>query len=864
MKKIIIITLMFATSINYSQEYLGLNQSNYSGALGLDFNPANIVDNRMKVDAFVGASVFGYNNYIYMNTKNMPGGWISSYTGTHSADTLWRNDPYFETIIAADSADYYKNRNQGNYFITDPNDLGNIPYRAMINVNLDLFNIMIALNRTNAIGLQVKHRTMANIDHVDPQMLTLALNDLDYQSLWNLDLSDKLLNVSVNSWMEYNLAYARVLKEDGEHFLKAGGKLKFLQGLGAVYMYTDNVDYNFLNADTANYIRGDMEYGYSQNLAQYIEPLDANNQPISGNDLVFSDIYGLHSKLGLGLDIGLVYEWRPDWKDHKYDMDGETNLWKKDANKYKLKASFSINDIGGMRYVKGDLSRDFTANLNIFDLDYFNNVKGFRSFDSTVISLEDSGLINFSNQNSRDFYMNLPTNINMAVDYHIWNDFYIDARALIGVQRNKDASKVRYPSNYTITPRYDYKYAGLSLPISFSSFYGTRVGIGLRAGPLFIGVADMKPLFAPGKDKEVRGADIYFGMRMWIFNKHPKDEDNDMVSDKKDECLELPGVWEFKGCPDSDKDGIVDTQDDCPHEAGLRQFNGCPDTDKDKIIDKDDDCPEVAGLKEFNGCPDTDGDSIIDKNDECPNVAGILEFKGCPDTDGDGIKDLDDLCPENAGPKVNEGCPDTDKDGIFDYLDACIEVPGPEENRGCPWPDTDEDGILDKDDDCPKNKGPKSNKGCPYTDTDGDGVLDKDDDCVNTPGLKSNKGCPEIKKEEQEILNTAFENLEFESGKNIIKEISFPSLEELANLLIKKSEWKIKIAGHTDNVGSAKTNLILSKKRAEAVSQYLNQKGVASDRLFVQYFGEEKPIADNKTKEGQQKNRRVEMTIIFE
>ena len=83
-----------------------------------------------------------------------------------------------------------------------------------------------------------------------------------------------------------------------------------------------------------------------------------------------------------------------------------------------------------------------------------------------------------------------------------------------------------------------------------------------------------------------------------------------------------------------------------------------------------------------------------------------------------------------------------------------------------------------------------------------------------------------IEEEEQEILNTAFENLEFESGKDIIKEVSFPSLEELATLLIKKSEWKIAVAGHTDNVGSAKTNLVLSKKRSQAIADYLEQRGV--------------------------------------
>ena len=179
-------------------------------------------------------------------------------------------------------------------------------------------------------------------------------------------------------------------------------------------------------------------------------------------------------------------------------------------------------------------------------------------------------------------------------------------------------------------------------------------------------------------------------------------------------------------------------------------------------------------------------------------------------------------------------------------------------------PDTDGDGLLDKDDKCPYLAGPRANEGCPYQDTDEDGVLDKDDKCPNTPGPVANEGCPEIEESVQEILNTAFENLEFETGKDIIKDESLPSLSELADVLVKKPEWKLQIAGHTDNVGPAQSNLILSKKRAESVKKFMISKGIDASRLSTLYFGETDPIADNGTAEGRQKNRRVEMTIIFE
>ena len=79
-----------------------------------------------------------------------------------------------------------------------------------------------------------------------------------------------------------------------------------------------------------------------------------------------------------------------------------------------------------------------------------------------------------------------------------------------------------------------------------------------------------------------------------------------------------------------------------------------------------------------------------------------------------------------------------------------------------------------------------------------------------------------------------------------------------------KKDWKLQIAGHTDNVGNDQVNLILSKKRAEAVRDYLVSKGVPADRIRTLFFGETQPIASNDTEEGRQKNRRVEMTIVFE
>ncbi len=149
------------------------------------------------------------------------------------------------------------------------------------------------------------------------------------------------------------------------------------------------------------------------------------------------------------------------------------------------------------------------------------------------------------------------------------------------------------------------------------------------------------------------------------------------------------------------------------HVVGFSYVFGAGDTDKDGVSDKKDECPEVPGLKEFNGCPDTDGDGIPDNKDSCPEEAGSQDLNGCPDGDGDGIADKDDVCPNAAGPLEMNGCPDSDDDGVADNIDKCPQEAGDAGNDGCPWADRDGDGVADKDDTCPDEAGTVANNGCP-------------------------------------------------------------------------------------------------------------------------------------------------------
>ena len=102
-------------------------------------------------------------------------------------------------------------------------------------------------------------------------------------------------------------------------------------------------------------------------------------------------------------------------------------------------------------------------------------------------------------------------------------------------------------------------------------------------------------------------------------------------------------------------------------------------------------------------------------------------------------------------------------------------------------------------------------------------------------------------------------NILFETGKSTIQQESLPLVDQIFELMKSDVILKISIEGHTDNVGDAVSNKKLSNDRAKAVMDALLAKGVDKTRMSFVGWGQEKPVADNRSEEGKAKNRRVEI-----
>jgi OOP family OmpA-OmpF porin len=208
---------------------------------------------------------------------------------------------------------------------------------------------------------------------------------------------------------------------------------------------------------------------------------------------------------------------------------------------------------------------------------------------------------------------------------------------------------------------------------------------------------------------------------------------------------------------------------------------------------------------------------------------------------------------------------DRDGDTIADFYDECPDEYGEDEN-GCPLDrDSDKDGIKDSRDRCPKEWGDGVD-GCPIPDQDGDGIMDPDDSCPEQAevfnGIEDKDGCPDELPDEVKQFEGVLEGIYFDSGKSTIRTKSKPALLKVSRLLAKYPDIRVEISGHTDSVGAEADNVALSQARADAVKAWLVEQGIEEGRITTRGAGPGEPVADNKSKKGRAKNRRIEFRVL--
>ncbi|RPD43203.1 hypothetical protein EG028_02590 [Chitinophaga barathri] len=481
--------LMLCAAVStQAQVFPGYHTSQYAGIHAVPFNPALAAGTRYRWDVnIVGLDAKAGNTYIRANKSSLLSG-----------DKLVRNVDYFPDSTAT--------RKQYGWGSAD----------------LMLPSVLYSIDERQSVAFTWRVRGSSYGGGVETSTANFFTLNYPNPRFFDRTFADNYGSGMGHAWNEFGFSYARVIKDQGDHRWKAGITVKYLGGQAAAYGVGRDAAFVFEDRNRVDINSGKFFYGYNEGLDEW----DKNNQLSN---------FSPFQNPGIGADIGVVYEWRPD--NDGFNTMQEGGDWNPDADTWKARIAVSIVDIGGISYKKSATSADLDMRAQDFPASLLNKRKeeSMRAWTSRLSSMFTPL------ETDEKFYMNLPTSLNLMGDYNIDGRFFVSASATIALNGGKkDDNKTTALTQFQITPRWESTHLGAYLPIQVNRFGQADAGVALRAGPLVLGSAS---LFTNLFRENINHADVFVALRIIPirFNKWSWDKGNGGIFRKKRNQL---------GCPD--------------------------------------------------------------------------------------------------------------------------------------------------------------------------------------------------------------------------------------------------------------------------------------------------------------------------
>ena len=471
MKKLVLTIAAFsALSATYAQKYMGIVTSNWSGTQSIYLNPSVIADSRSKLCVDLGS----FNLFVDNNLASVDLSKIGTSGSVGDAFTFSKSGQ-FNIVLGLEA------RGPG---------------------------VMYSIDDDNTVAITSRVRMFNQFNNFDRNLFqSVMMPDVTAS---NYAVGSKNFNWTAHIWSEFNLSYARVLYKEGDHFIKAGITLGRASGLGYVGIKGRNLDATYNSSDAILHAsNSDIQFATSiANDAGALKDGAAN---------IFGQFFGKKGGSGLRSDIGATYEYRPDHADWEGDRRDPS------TNKYKVRASVAVTDIGAVKY-KGNLQANLSGNGTLRGDSVAKNIVDGKDF-TTYASTQGFHL----DTPHADTKVHLPTALVIGADYYVSSHFYVNATWITNLANRQNFGNSLY-GQVTISPRWDTKIFCAALPLTYSAMTkSVKVGLGLRLGGFFLGSDDML-LFLGGK---AYGANYYMGAYVPIAKRHPKNHVKDAAGTPK-------------------------------------------------------------------------------------------------------------------------------------------------------------------------------------------------------------------------------------------------------------------------------------------------------------------------------------------
>lgn len=485
---LLLIAGLLAAANLQAQSFPGYHTSQYAGIHAVPFNPASAAGSRYRWDVnIVGADAKAGNTYIKFNKSSLLSGDSLKRFVDWFPDTLSKNQQY-----------------------------------AWGSVDIMMPSALYSIDEKQSIAFTWRVRASGNGGNVTTNTANFFSLGYPNPSYFNRNVSEQYTGNYGHAWNEFGLTYARTIKNEGNHLLKAGITLKYLGGQAAGYAVGRDGSFVFENRSRVDINSGKVYYAY--------------NEQLDTQDGSFSSLYSPFQNPGIGADIGVIYEWRPD--NDGLTTSYEDDTWNPDADTWKARIGVSIVDIGGISYTKSPFSSNLDLQAQDFNAHLLEKQRGenYKQYAMRMAS-------QFTNLEKDDkFFMNLPTSLNLMGDYNINGRFFISASATVGLLGGKkDDNKTNALTQLLVTPRYETRHLGVYLPFSVNRYGQADAGMGLRLGPLVIGSAS---LFSNLIRSSVNHADVFVALRVIPirFNRGSWDKGNGGIFRKRKNNLGCPDV----------------------------------------------------------------------------------------------------------------------------------------------------------------------------------------------------------------------------------------------------------------------------------------------------------------------------------